>query len=267
MKNYINTWAKMIKESCGEPVNEYISDDKEWDEPGRDFGKTYGEIRRMGHERGGSFQTEKEYKEKKFITDYIDRFVIVDTKIDRMYPTSTHVLYIKKDKDGNPANWMTVMAIDSTIPFKSTAEAEKFIELFKDLPKLGNDSMTLGMYNDKPGFKIVPMRKIASERHLAESGDGNAEQITENNDIPGKRYDWKPDFQFTNDVINDLKQRDLLKLGSRLEILIPVNREDGPTYYDHDTVYDHYDRETGKNVYRQADIHDNEVYDILHVSL
>lgn len=96
---------------------------------------------------------------------------------------------------------------------------------------------------------------------------GESEQISENNDIPGKRYDWKPDFQFTDEVINDLKSRNLLSLGQTIGILLPINRENGPTAYHYDEVYDHTDPVTKKSVFRPPTIHDNEVFDILHIEL
>jgi hypothetical protein len=279
MKNYIENWAKMIlKESEEEIVDERYRDevsshDKEWDEPGEDFGRTYGSIRARGFAKKawgskGGYQTEEQYKEKKFVKDNMNCFVISGTKKDPMYHTKQY-LYIKKGTDGNPASWFLVSKIDATIPFKSQAEAEKFIELFRDLPGYADERKTLGMLNDGHELEIIPMRDVARDKGLSESEAEDekeeTEQISENNDIPGKRYDWKPDFQFTNDVINDLKQRDLLELGKNIQVLLPVNRENGPTYYNNSEVEDR--DENGNFIKRPATIHDNEVYDILHIQL
>lgn len=148
---------------------------KEWDEPGEDFGRTYGSIRARNFAKKawgskGGYQTEEQYKEKKFVKDNMNCFVISGTKKDPMYHTKKY-LYIKKGADGNPASWMLVSKIDATIPFKSQAEAEKFIELFKDLPKYSDERQTLGMLNDDHGLEIIPMRDVARDKSLAESED------------------------------------------------------------------------------------------------
>jgi len=90
-------------------------------------------------------------------------------------------------------------------------------------------------------------------------------KVNENNDIPGKRYDWSKDFQFTDSVINDLRDRDLLKMGLGIQVLVPVNREDAPNYY---RKGDGVVRQDGK-LYngKEPDRHDLEPYDILHISL
>lgn len=95
-------------------------------------------------------------------------FVIAGTKKDPMYHTRQY-LYIKKGADGNPASWMLVSKIGATIPFKSQAEAEKFIELFRDLPKYSDESQTLGMLNDGHELEIIPMRNVARDKGLAEA--------------------------------------------------------------------------------------------------
>lgn len=113
--------------------------------------------------------------------------------------------------------------------------------------------------------------EIVDERHRdevsseAEDEKEEPEQISENNDIPGKRYDWKPDFQFTDDVIDDLKNRDLLKLGQAIGILLPVNRENVPTRLNKTTQRDR--DENGVWGDRPATIHDNDAYDVLHIEL
>lgn len=70
MKNYIENWAKIIlKESEEKIVDERYRDEvssrsKEWDEPGEDFGRSYGSVRARGFskkawgDRGG-YQTEE----------------------------------------------------------------------------------------------------------------------------------------------------------------------------------------------------------------
>lgn len=92
-----------------------------------------------------------------------------------------------------------------------------------------------------------------------------ADQVNENNDLPGKRYDWTKDFKFTDSVINDLRDRGLLEMGAQIQVLIPVNRENAPTYYHRgggviDADGKRYD---GK----EAEPHDYEPYDILHINL
>lgn len=66
-------------------------------------------------------------------------------------------------------------------------------------------------------------------------------------------------------MIDDLKNRDLLKLGQAIGVLLPVNREDGPTRFNK-TVEKGYD-EDGTWRERPATAHDNEVYDVLHIEL
>lgn len=276
MKNYIENWAKMILKESEENTTESYADiqhaNKEWDEPGDDSGRRYGDIRARGFakkawgDRGDEGHGED--PSDGFIMDNMDKFVISGTKRDPEFHRRTYI-HIETGKDGNPTGWTYTRFIEETIPFKSHAEAEKFIELFRDLPWDTLRDQTLGMLVDKHKFEIVSIKDIARKEGLAEAEaeDKTAEsdQISENNDIPGKRYDWKPDFQFTNDVVDDLKNRDLLKLGQAIGVLLPVNRENGPTRFNK-TVERGYD-ENGTWRERPATAHDNEVYDVLHIEL
>lgn len=92
-----------------------------------------------------------------------------------------------------------------------------------------------------------------------------AEQVNENNDIPGKRYDWSKDFRFTSDVINDLRDRGLLEMGVRIQVLVPVNREDAPTA--RQKGGGEIDKDGRFHDGSLADFHDYNPYDILHISL
>lgn len=170
----------MTLEDEGKKVNERYHDevssyDKEWDEPGEDFGRTYGSIRARNFAkkvwgRKGGYQTEEQYNEKKFVKDNMNCFVISGTKKDPIDHTKLY-LYIKKGADGNPASWFLVSKIDATIPFKSQAEAEKFIELFRDLPGYADERKTLGMLNDGHELEIIPMRNVARDKGLVEAED------------------------------------------------------------------------------------------------
>ena len=83
--------------------------------------------------------------------------------------------------------------------------------------------------------------------------------------VEGRRYDWSEDFEFTGDVISDLKNRDMFGIGADgIYAMVPVNREDAPNRYG-PKQFDHLKDKDGNWV--DGNEPDFESYDILHISL
>lgn len=114
--------------------------------------------------------------------------------------------------------------------------------------------------------EVQPMNIDRYIRFIAESIDREdaARGLCETR-VEGRRYDWSEDFEFTGDVISDLKRRDMFGIGvDGIYAMVPINRENAPNYYGPKQFNYRKDKDGNWKDGKEPDF---ESYDILHISL